>query len=337
MAPTIKDVAAAANVATSTVSRVISDHPRISMETKRRVREAMEQLGYHPNFQAKSLAKNSTQTIGVIMPDSTDRVFQNPFFPEVIRGISSYAHTKEYALFISTGGTEQEIFEGVVKMVQGKRVDGFIILYSRMNDPVLNYLRKVNFPFVVVGKPYTDTDEINHVDNDNIKAGKELTDYFIQSGHERIGFVGGSPDLVVTIDRLEGYKQALQHAGLPLRHEYIVCEKDFVEGGEEAAFELMDLNTRPTALLVSDDLLALGIIKALKKKQIRIPEDCSIISFNNVLIAELSQPALSSVDIQVYQLGYQAGKCLIERMNQPDEPMKRIILPYRLVERDSCR
>lgn len=336
MAPTIKDVAAAANVATSTVSRVISDHPRISIETKRRVRQAMEELGYHPNFQAKSLAKSSTQTIGVVMPDSTDRVFQNPFFPEVIRGISSYAHTKDYALFLSTGSTAQEIFEGVVKMVQGKRVDGFIILYSRLNDPILNYLRKENFPFVVVGKPYKNVDEINHVDNDNIKAGKELTDYFIQRGHDRIAFVGGSPDLVVTIDRLEGYRQALQNAGLPVLEDYIICEKDFIEGGEEAALELLDLKARPAALLVSDDLLALGVIKALKKKQLRIPEDCSIISFNNVLIAELSQPALSSVDIQVYQLGYQAGKCLIERMKEPNEPTKRIILPYHLVERESC-
>ncbi|MED1787526.1 LacI family DNA-binding transcriptional regulator [Brevibacillus laterosporus] len=336
MGVTIKDVARAANVAPSTVSRVVANHPRISEKTKQRVREAMEQLGYHPNYQARSLASKSSQTIGLVMPDSTDRIFQNPFFPEVIRGISKIAHSREYAICMSTGETEAELYDGVVRMVQGGRVDGLILLYSKINDRVTNYLKERNFPFVMVGKPHIDMDAINHVDNDNYSAAKEITEYLIQKGHERIAFVGGSPDMVVTIDRLEGYKQAITQASLTLHDEYIVREKVLREGGEEAAIELMNLPNRPTALIVTDDMMALGILRVLNEIGVQVPQDVSLISFNNALITEISQPPLTSVDIQIFQLGYQAGKCLIEKLEQPNEPTKRIIIPFKLVERNSC-
>ena len=198
MAVTIKDVAKIANVAPSTVSRVIANSPRISEKTKERVREVMEQLGYHPNFIARSLASQSTRAIGLVMPSSTDVVFQNPFFPTVLTGLSEGAHSRQYALHMTTGKTELEIFDGVVAMVQGGRVDGVILLYSKVEDKVISYLRKRDFPFVVIGKPFKDDENISYVDNDNFKAGKEVTEYLIQLGHERIGFIGGNLDLVVT-------------------------------------------------------------------------------------------------------------------------------------------
>ncbi|MFA9558886.1 LacI family DNA-binding transcriptional regulator [Evansella sp. AB-rgal1] len=335
MGVTIKDVAKEANVAPSTVSRVIADHPSISIETKQRVREIMKRLGYHPNFQARSLSSKSAQTIGIVMPDSTDRVFQNPFFPEVIRGIGSVAHGREYGLFISTGETEEEIFEGVQRMVYGRRVDGFVLLYSRVQDKVTNFLRKQGFPFVIVGKPNFHMDEISHVDNDNVKAARDATNYLIQNGHERISFIGGSRELLVTVDRLEGYRQALEEANIPFQEEYIITEKALKEGGEEAAAELAKLPKKPTATIVTDDLMSFGLMNALYGSHIKVPEDLSIISFNNVLLAEMSHPPLTSVDVQVFQLGYQAGKCLIEKIKEPNEPNKRIIVPHNIVERKS--
>lgn len=153
MGVTIKDVAKKAGVAPSTVSRVIADNPRISLETKKRVRKAMKDLGYHPNFNARNLAVRSSQAIGVIMPSSADKALQNPFFPEVLRGIGAYAHKTEYSLYVSTGGNEEEVFEEVKRMVNGNRVDGIILLYSRIADPVQQFLIEKGFPFVIVGKP----------------------------------------------------------------------------------------------------------------------------------------------------------------------------------------
>lgn len=336
MAVTIKDVARLANVAPSTVSRVIANSPRISEETKRKVKKAMEELRYHPNLNARSLASQSTQTIGIVMPSSGDAVFQNPFFPSVLQGISEGAREKNYALHMTTGKLEKETLEAVIHMVQGKRVDGLILLNSKVEDKVISYLRKMDFPFVIIGKPSKHVEEITHVDNDNVRAMREATEYLIDHGHRDIAFIGGSLELMVTVDRLNGYKQALKNANIPIKNEYILHEEFRREGGQEAVSELMALAQRPTSLVVVDDFMALGVLSTLNELGIKVPEEISVVSFNNVLLAELSNPPLTSVDINIFGLGYQASKSLIQKIENNNEPTKRIIISHKLVERLSC-
>lgn len=337
MAVTIKDVAKLANVAPSTVSRVIANNPRISEKTKKRVREAMEELGYHPNFIARSLANQSTMVIGLVLPPSSGAFFQNPFFAEVMQGLSEGVHEKHYALQITTGTTEEELFNGVVQMVQGGRVDGIILLYSRINDDILSYLRSRQFPFVMIGKPYEHVEQITHVDNDNFLAAKEATEYLIGLGHENIGFIGGSPSLTVTLDRLEGYKTALREGDIPLRESYIIHSERFLrEGGQQAVSMLFSAIIPPTALIVTDDLMALGVVNSLTEMAIDIPTSVSIISFNNALFAEMSRPPLTSININIADLGYQAARSLIQLLENVNEPVKRIIIPHELVIRNSC-
>ncbi len=336
VAITIKDVAKLAKVAPSTVSRVIANNPRISEKTKKKVREAMDELGYHPNFIARSLASQSTQAIGLVMPSSTDVVFQNPFFPTVLRGLSEGAHEKHYALYMTTGKTDNEILDGVTQMVQGGRVDGVVLLYSKIEDKVLMYLQERGIPFVVIGKPFKHVEEITHVDNDNFRATKEVTEYLIQLGHDHIAFVGGNLNLVVTVERLLGYEKALREAGIPLDDDYIVHEEFLREGGQEAVRELLSLNVPPTALVVADDLMALGVLNTLDEMGIKVPEDISIISFNNVLVSEMSRPPLTSVDINIFDLGFEAARSLIQKIENPKEPIKRIIIPHQIVKRFSC-
>ncbi len=336
MAITIKDVARLADVAPSTVSRVIANNPRISEKTKKKVREAMTELGYHPNFIARSLANQSTQVLGLVMPGSTSTFSQNPFFPTVLRGLSEGAHKEQYALQMSTGQTEAEIYEGIVQMVQGGRVDGIVLLYSRVEDRVMNYLRERDFPFVMIGKPYKYAEEITHVDNDNFRATKEVTEHLLNLGHTCIGFIGGDLNLVVTVERLLGYEKALGEAGLELHDDYIIHEEFLREGGREAINELMQLDEPPTALVVADDLMALGVLNTLDEMGITVPDDISIVSFNNVLLAEMSRPPLTSVDINIFKLGNEAAKNLIQKIKDPLEPVKRIIVPHCIVERQSC-
>ncbi|MCL6570663.1 MAG: LacI family DNA-binding transcriptional regulator [Bacillus sp. (in: Bacteria)] len=336
MTVTIKDVAILAKVAPSTVSRAIADSPRISETTKQTVKKAMEQLGYHPNLNARNLASKSTQTIGLVMPSSGDVVFQNPFFPTVLQGISEGVHEKEYALHMTTGKSEKQILDAVIRMVQGKSVDGVILLNSKVEDKVITYLKERDFPFILIGKPYKDVEEITHVDNDNFRAMKEATEYLIQHGHQHIGFIGGSLDLVVTVDRLLGYERALSNASIELRNEYIIHEEFLREGGQEGVAELMALEQRPTALVVADDFMALGVLNKLDELGIKVPEDISIVSFNNVLLAEMAKPPLTSVDINIFDLGYQASKNLIQKVENSNEPTKRIIIAHKLIERSSC-
>jgi DNA-binding LacI/PurR family transcriptional regulator len=336
MAVTIKDVAKLANVAPSTVSRVIANNPRISEQTKKRVREAMETLGYHPNFNARSLAIKSTKAIGLVMPSSVDKVFQNPFFPEVIRGISTMAHEREFAIYMSTGQNEQEIYDGVERMIHGGRVDGVLLLYSRIDDKIMTLLQEKKFPFSVIGKPYHHSEHISHVDNDNFRAGKDVTEYLIKLGHKQIAFICGSLDLVVTIDRVLGYKKALEDANIPYQDEYVVQEEFLNDSGMAGFKKLMTLPAPPTALIVKDDLLSFSIMGMIDKMGLSIPEDISLISFNNLMLSEFTRPPLTSVDIDIFKLGYYAAECLLDQLDSPDQEVKQVIVPHTLIKRQTC-
>ncbi|WP_173916974.1 LacI family DNA-binding transcriptional regulator [Halobacillus sp. Marseille-Q1614] len=337
MGVTIKDVAKAAGVAPSTVSRVIADSPRISPATKRKVKKIMKDMGYHPNANARNLASRSTQSLGIVMPFSADKSLQNPFFPEVLRGISSIAHKQNYSISISTGETDQEMLEGVERMVYGNWVDGVILLYSQVNDPVLQFLIEKDFPFVIIGKPTERTDEITHVDNNNIQSGSEITKHLIDLGHERIAFIGGSLDLMVTVDRLKGYQEALEAASLPFLEEYRVHTEFLKSGGRQAVHQLFRLPEPPTGLVIADDLMAVGVIHMLEELGLMVPEDVSIVSFNNVYLSEITRPPLTTVDIKIFELGYQAARCLIEKVKHKEEPAKRIIVPYSVEHRLSTQ
>ncbi|WP_284139207.1 MULTISPECIES: LacI family DNA-binding transcriptional regulator [unclassified Virgibacillus] len=334
---TIKDVAKASGVSPSTVSRVIADNSRISLETKKKVRKVMKELGYHPNINARNLVVKSTKAIGVIMPSSTNKALQNPFFPEILRGIGSVIHEMQYSLSLSTGETEEEIFEEVQRMVYGSYVDGLILLYSRVDDRLMKFLHQQDFPFVIVGKPYEHEQEITHVDNDNFRAGKEITNYLIEQGHQKIAFIGGSTDLFVTMDREAGYEAALKQAGLVSSQEYKIHTEFLESGGREAVGNLFSLRDRPTAIVVSDDLISLGVLSMLKEFKCSVPDDISLVSFNNVYLSEITSPSLTTVDVNIYDLGAYSAKALIEKTLNKGEPAKRIIIPHQIIYRDSVK
>ena len=334
---TIKDVAKEAKVAASTVSRVIKDSPNISEETKKRVREVMERLGYYPNFQAQSLAGKNTRAIGVILPNAAFHSFQNPFFSEVLLGISTSANKHKYGIYLSTSATEESIYEEVVKMVQGKRVDGILLLYSRKNDKLLSYLNKVKIPFTVVGRPYEKEQQITYVDNDNIQTSIDVTNYLIKAGHRNIAFIGGNQQFVVTADRLKGYKSALQEEGISFDENFVISEQKVKEEGRNVIEKLISYEAPPTAIITQDDLIAFQIISHLESLNLNVPSDISIISFNNYFVSEHSRPSLTSVDIGIKQLGLEATDSLIELIETTSALPKRITIPTRLIERESVK
>lgn len=332
MAITIKDVAKKAGVSPSTVSRVLSNHPRISKETARKVRTIMDELGYHQNVMARSLVSNKTHTLGMVLPRPAEELFQNHFFAESIRGLTTQASRHGYDLLMTAGPTETEELAAVTRLVKGRRVDGIILLQSRRNDPIIAFLLKEGFPFVLIGHY---EDDVLCIDNDNVQAACDATEHLIAQGHERIGFVSGPPNLTVSMDRLEGYRKAMADGGLSIRPEWIVEGEFLQESGYRAMSYLMNLPERPTALVVIDDLVTFGILRALTELGYRVPDDLSLVSFNNIALAELASPPLSSIDIGMYQLGYMASQQLI-RAIQGDKPLSmRTIVPHRLVVRES--
>jgi DNA-binding LacI/PurR family transcriptional regulator len=331
---TIKDVAKQAGVSSSTVSRVVSDSPMISDKTKRKVRQVMEDMGFHINQNARNLVSQSTKTIGIVMKSSASESFHDPFFPEVLRGISAWCHKQDFSISLTTGESEEAIFQDVVKMVKGKKVDGIIVSYSKQDDKVVPYLMECGIPFVVIGKPFGKASEMTYIDNDNVKAAREAAEYLIARGHDKIGYIGMSLEFEVAKYRLQGFKEAVLFNHLDISDAYIKnpTSPDLIRN---AVDELMDLDAPPTGMVIIDDLSALHALTILREKEIKVPEDVSVISFNNTLIANFANPSLTSIDTQIFQLGYESARCLIEEIKDRSVYKKSIIIPTHIVERNS--
>lgn len=336
MAVTIKDVAALAGVSPSTVSRTCKNNPSISEETKERVRKAMAELGYEPNFQASNLASQNSRTIGIILPASAKEVYENSFYLEAIQGISHYCNGRQYMTTIVTGQDEAEILDAVRSMSRSGKVDGFIILYSKKDDPVIDYLFNEGLLYILIGKATQYINQTIYIDNDNLLAGREAAEYLYQLGHRRIAYLGSDSSLMFSADRKAGYQLALASHQLPVRPEYCVEVKNVSENNEEAIRGLLMQKDRPTAILVSDDILAVSLERVCLENHLAIPEDLSIISFNNSLFARLTSPQLTSIDIGAGQLGSEAASQIINHIENPNLLATKIIVPHHLIERDSC-
>ncbi len=326
MAVTIKDVAALAGVSPSTVSRTCKDHPSISRETKERVRWAMDKLGYEPNFQASNLASQNSRAIGVILPPSEKEVYENSFYLEVIRGICQFCNPRQFIAPIITGRDDDEILQTIKTMSRSGQVDGFILLYSRQQDPVADYLHSEGLLYVLVGKAYQNQNQTIYIDNDNLLAGQEATGYLISLGHRKIAYLGTDSRLLFSADRKAGYQAALAKAGLPIRPEYCIELSSASYDDAHALCSLLAGEDRPTAILVSDDILALALERICLEAGLSIPEDLSILSFNNSLFARLTSPQLTSMDVNSFQLGIEAASQMINHIENPNLIATKIIV-----------
>ena len=328
MPVTIKDVAKAAGVSPSTVTRVIQNKSTISDETKKRVRKTMKELNYHPNLNARSLVSSYTQVIGLVLPDDSDAFYQNPFFPSVLRGIAQVASENHYAIQIATGKDEKERLNAISQMVYGKRVDGLIFLYAQENDPLVKLVSEEQFPFLILGKSLSPF--IPLVDNDNIQAGFDATEYFIKKGCNRIAFIGGAKKLYVTQDRLTGYEQALQEHKLPLDSQRTFFADEFLEEkGYKFSKRLFKHDPQTDAVITTDSLLAEGVCDYLNEHNLNIP----VLSFDSV------NPRLNLaayVDINSLSLGRTSFETILQIISDTKENRQicyRQVIAHKIVEK----
>lgn len=333
MAVTIKDVAKRADVCPSTVSRVLANNPKISDKTKEKVLAAVKELNYHPNVIARSLANKSTRTLGLILPNEAEDLFKNPFFIQVMTGISIYAQKRGYYMMYSFGSTQNDELSIVKSYIQSHLVEGIILLISRQNDIVIEYLKKKNFPFVVIGRP-KNTKNILWVDNDNFQAMYNVVSTIQMKCQYDFSFIGGPIDMTVSRDRLLGYKMALKTHEIDIDEKMIILEPNFSEKcGYNAMLNILKIKI-PSTVITTDDLLAFGAMKALKEKNIK---GVRIVGFNNTPLAEYQNPSLSSVDINSNKLGHYAGKLLIDKLEKVNMPANHYIIGTNFIERNSTK
>jgi DNA-binding LacI/PurR family transcriptional regulator len=339
MAVTLKEVAALAGVSPSTVSRTCKDNPSISEETKEKVRRAMAQLGYEPGFssQPAGISALSTRTIGIILPPSQKETYENSFYLEAIRGISQFCNQRQYINTIITGQDEDELLEVIRTLTRSGQVDSYIMLYSKQQDPVIEYLYNEGLLYVLIGKAYQYANQTIYIDNDNFLAGQEATEYLYHLGHKKIAYLGSDNSLMFSADRKAGYQMALALHKLPQRPEYCLEIPSVSQKSPQAIHALLTDDNHPTAMVVSDDILAVALERVCLEAELSIPDDLSIISFNNSLMARLTSPQLTSIDVNSYQLGIEAASQIINHMENPNLLATKIIVPHHLIERDSCR
>lgn len=310
MKVTIKDVAREAKVAPSTVSRVLSDSPKISEETKIKVNKAIEKLNYKPNAIARSLVSNKTKILGVVLPNEANDLFKNPFFVEAMRGMSMAAEESGYYIMYAFSKNDDDELKIIKEFASNNLLEGLCLLSVREDDRTIKYLKDIKFPFVVIGRP--DEEGILWVDNDNFKAMFKLVNKFIKAGENDLAFIGGKRNWNVSKDRLNGFKAAFKANNLNYDKTMVTEGKDFSEEcGYSAMKELISKST-PKVVVTTDDLLALGANKFLNEKRI---EGVKIVGFNNTPMTKYQNPPISSIDINAIELGYEATKLLIDYLN----------------------
>jgi len=331
---TANDVAKMAGVSPSTVSRVISNNPRISEPTRRKVLKCMEELGYYPNANARSLAIKKTGTVGIIIPTTSEDYFSNPFFAESLRGIIRGASKSGYDLLLSTNTEKGEELKITKKFVRGSKVDGIILMTSKVDDECIEYLKNIDFPFSIIGS--TDDEKINQVDNDNALAAYELTKHLIEIGRKRIAMIVGDINLVVSKKRIKGYKKALSEANIDFDENLLFSGSFDEKTGYDYGVKISKINPLPDGLIVADDLVAFGAVKAFEDLEINIPKDIAVASFNNSVLAKHSNIPLTSVDINAFELGREAMNLLVDAI-EDEIRGEKITIPYNIYKRASTK
>ncbi|GAB6261078.1 substrate-binding domain-containing protein [Photobacterium sp. CCB-ST2H9] len=329
---TMKDIAKLAGVSTSTVSHVINKSRFVSDEIAERVNNAAKALNYAPSALARSLKINRTQTIGMLVTTST-----NPFFGEVVKGVERSCYQKGYNLILCNTEGDNERMKASIDTLLQKRVDGLLLMCSTLEGERIEVFdRYPDIPVVVMdwGPMSFASDKIQ---DNSYQGGYLAARYLIDCGHRDIGCITGPLIKHQAQIRYEGFKRAMNEAGLAFRSDWVI-ESDFeCEGGYDAFHTMYASGTLPSAIFVCNDMMAMGVINAANEKGVRIPDDLSIIGYDDIHIAKFMTPSLTTIHQPKYRLGQAAVETLLKRINKEITEPQIVQLEPTLVVRQSVR
>jgi LacI family transcriptional regulator len=330
---TMSDVAHQAGVSLMTVSRVINNKGDVSSETRQRILEIIANLGYRPSAIARSLATKETCTIGLVIPDVT-----NPFFADITRGVEHLAYSEGYHVFLCN--TEEDPLREltVIQSLEEKRVDGLILCSSRLEEEKLADVL-TNLPAVVLINRrlnQTGEDTVDSVSLDDEQGGWLATQHLIQRGHQRIGLLAGPVASYSGVGRRKGYLAALQEAGISHEVGWLSNCQPSVEGGYEATYAMLAKYPQISALFCFNDLVAVGALQACEELERRIPEEFAIVGHDDIPLAALVSPALTTCRVPRYELGAKAVNALLERFKDRPGGCHQSVLQPELIIRESA-
>lgn len=326
---TIRDIAKVVGVSTATVSRALSETGHVSEETKRRILEISKKLGY--NFEEKKIKKTLTKVVGVIVTDVT-----NPFFTQVVRGIEDTLNNLEYSLILCNSDENIEKEKEYFRVLEGKKVDGVILTPAGgSHKHLLHYLKK-NIPIVLLDRLIEEV-ELDAVIIDNVYGAYEGVKHLIEQGYRNIGAIIGPLSVMTSKERLEGYKKALEEAGISVKEEFIENGEYTQNGGYKAAKRLLSKG-KIDALFIANNVMTIGALLAISELNINVPEDLGIVGFDDIDLAPLLKFPLTTISQPTYLIGVNAAQILIRRLQGKGKKEKEIVvLKPQLIVRQSSR
>lgn len=332
MRVTQQDLAKIAGVSQATVSRVLAEDARVEEHIRQKVLSAMKETNYKPDIRARSLRQQKTYLIGLVLKRDASDLQGDPFFSMLVSEVLGYLSATPYHLCvdIATGALRQEYIYD--EMLRTRRVDGLILVESEPRDERIKKLQNEGFPFVLIGNPLT-SDTIHSVDNDNVEAGFKITEHLLEQGFRKIEFLAGPESVTVVGDRVEGYRLAMQKAGLPAQAFYT----DFgFTAARGLAHRILRRDDRPEALVVLDDFMAMGVVDAARDLSIDVPKKLGIASFNDSNLCSLVPGGLTSVSLSIAEIVRVACGKLLRLIEGTDAgESRRIVVPTLLKARGS--
>lgn len=329
---TIRDIASLARVSPSTVSRFLNGHISVQEETRRRIEEAVHQLDYKPNYLARSLVLKETQTIGVVVPD-----ILNPYYSAVARGVEDEAQLVGWSVVLCNSDNRVDKELDYLRILEYKHVDGIILVSSGQSGEHLQEILRRGIHLVLASRRVDDVD-VDAVAVANAEGAREATRHLISLGHRLVATITGNPFLRTGRERLDGYRQALLEASIPLRKELITSVQDFqYQGGSAAMMRLLDRSLRPTAVFAANDLIAIGAISTIQAQGMSVPRDVAVVGFDGIPVGEMVRPRLTTMSVRPHDIGKTACRLLLDRVVRGlDTPSRTIIAGASLVIRESC-
>lgn len=332
MSITIYDVARKAKVSIATVSRVINNSSSVSEKTRCRVKNVIEELNYTPNVIAAALTKKSTLSLGLLIPD-----IANPFFSELARGVEDASSDFGFNTIMCNTDYSASKEADYISLLRQKSIDGFIISSPHFDEKSAKELFKNDIPFVLLDRDMDNMGDvpIDIVLSDNVQGGYVATKHLIELGHRNIACLLGPPHVKVNADREKGYLKAMKEANLKKYSKAVEYGDLKVEFGFKKALEILKSPYKPTAFFAANDLTAIGVIRALKHYKLSVPNDVSIVGYDNTILAEMIDPPLTTVNQQMRKMGYHATQLLIKKIKGERSGGERIIFDVNLVVRES--
>lgn len=328
---TLEDIARMSGVSRSTVSRVINGDPNVNDKTRERVNQVIDRISFQPNLAARGLAVGRTGVLGMVIPMGVASIFSDPFFPILIQGVAATCNAADYSLMLWMGEPEYER-KTISKILYNGLVDGVIVSSMLLDDPLIERLSEANRPFITVGRHPTN-ERINYIDVDNRIGAFQAVSHLMRSGRRRIAVINGPANMIAGQDRYKGYQDALHDRGIPLNPE-LIAEGDFTEVSGYLAMRRL-LQARVDAVFAASDAMAFGAMRAIKEANLAIPGDIAVVGFDDIPLAAISNPPLTTVRQPILRSGSLAAETLIDMIERPDPQPRRVILPTELVIRAS--